>query len=118
MTGINGFNGNDWTRKNTGVNNNNGGVGKHENAAAPEKETINFIGNSGKEYNRDLLGNKDYDYRSLLGFTPSSNNEFTALSAKYPNLQNYLNVSPEDRARISGSATSTFALLNEIGDFV
>lgn len=104
MTGINGFNGNDYTRKNTGINN-NGGVRKQENAIAPEKETTIDFKKAGKEYDRDLLGSKDYDYRSLLGFTPSANNDFAAVNAKYPNLQNYLNnVSAEDKARI-GSYT-------------
>ena len=115
MTGINGFNGNDYTRKNTGINN-NGGVGRHDNAIAPEKEAafeIKYQGN----YGRDLLGPENFDYRSLLGFTPSTNNDFAALNAKYPNLQNYLSVSPEVRGRIGETATNTYAMLDEIGDF-
>ena len=116
MTGINGFNGNDYTRKNTGINN-NGGVGRHDNAVAPEKETVRIVRNEGKEYDRDLLGAKDYDYRPLLGYKPSTNNYLVALYTKYSNLQNYLNVSPEVRGRIGETATNTYAILDEIGDF-
>ncbi len=117
MTGINGFDGNNWTRTNTNINN-NGGVGKQENALPAQKETVEIVKNAGKEYDRDLLGSKDYDYRTLLGFTPSANSEFAAINAKYPNLQNYyFNESPEAKARIGSTANNTFNLLNEIGEF-
>lgn len=107
--GINGY-GNDGVRRPL-----TGGIGKQENALPAQKETIDIVNAKqvNKEYGRDLLGDKDFDWGSFgLNFSSTkktANAEFNvalaALNKKYPALQAQMDAAtPVVQARVGQDA--------------
>ena len=108
--GINGF-GNDGVRRNPLA----GGIGKQENALPAQKETIDIVNAKqvNKEYGRDFLGDKDFDWGSfglnLSSTKKTANAEFNvalaALNKKYPALQAQMDAAtPVVQARVGQDA--------------